>query len=91
MSFRCLKRRDEQRSTCSRVSRANNIRAWLPCRYGSVGTDGAVIAAAAGQVVRPFAAPEDRHAVLDWDAGVSALDDHRVDGAAEDALAILDR
>jgi hypothetical protein len=61
----------------------------LPLRF--VGADGAVVAAAAGQIVWPFAAPEDRHAVLDWGAGVAALDDDGVDGAAEDPLAVADR
>src|ERR1700733_4268745 len=58
---------------------------------GDVGSNRAVVAAATGEVVRPFAAPEDRDSLLDRDAGVAALDDHRVYGAAEDALAILDR
>jgi hypothetical protein len=58
---------------------------------GDIGSNGAIVAAAAGEVVRPFAAPPDRDSLLDRDAGVAALDDHRVDRAAEDALAILDR
>jgi hypothetical protein len=49
----------------------------LPLRR--VGADGAVVAAPAGQVLWPFAAPQDPHAVLDRDAGVRAVDDDRVD------------
>lgn len=30
-----------------------------------IGADGAVVAPAPGKVVRPFAAPQDRHALLD--------------------------
>jgi hypothetical protein len=52
----------------------------LPLRH--VRTDGPVVSPPSGQIIRPFAAPEDRHAILDRDAGVGALDDHRVDGAA---------
>lgn len=44
-----------------------------------VGADRAIVAATAGQIVRPFAAPEDRDAVLDWRSCGCALDDHRVD------------
>lgn len=44
-----------------------------------VGTDRAVIAATTGQIVRPFASPEDCDAVLDWRLCGGALDDHRVD------------
>jgi hypothetical protein len=55
-----------------------------------VGADGAVLAAPAGQVIRPFAAPENRHPVLDWNASVTPLDYHRVNRAAEDTLAIGD-
>jgi hypothetical protein len=44
-----------------------------------VGPDWPVVSATAGQVVRPFAAPEDRHALLDQDAGIPALNDVRVD------------
>jgi len=57
----------------------------------NVGADGAVVATAAGKIVRPFASPEDRDAVLDGDAVVPSGDDHGVDRAAEDALALLDR
>ena len=46
---------------------------------GDVGTDRSVVSTSAGQVVWPFAAPEDRHALLDRRAGVAALDDDRVD------------
>jgi hypothetical protein len=45
----------------------------LPLRR--VGTNGPVVVAATGQVIRPFAAPEDR----DADAGVRAADDHSID------------
>jgi len=55
-----------------------------------VGADGAGGTPATGQVIRPFAAPKDRHPVLDWNAGVTPLDYHRVDRAAEDALAVGD-
>src|SRR5690242_12319260 len=57
---------------------------------GRVGADGAVVSASAGQVVRPFAAPEDGDASLDRGSRVAARDYHRVDGAGEDALALLD-
>lgn len=56
---------------------------------GGVGADGAVVSASAGQVVRPFAAPEDGDASIDRVSGVAALDDHRVDRAGEDAGAVL--
>jgi hypothetical protein len=46
---------------------------------GRVGPDGAVVSSAAGQVVWPFAAPENRDALLDRDPGVGAVDDDRVD------------
>jgi hypothetical protein len=49
----------------------------LPLRR--VGADGAVVAAAAGQVLWPFTTPEDPHAILHTDAGVRAVDDDRVD------------
>ncbi len=49
----------------------------LPLRR--VGSHGPVVAAATGQVVRPFAAPEDRDALLDGNARVPARDDDRVD------------
>jgi hypothetical protein len=49
----------------------------LPLRR--VGADGAVVAAAAGQVVWPFAAPEDLDALLDRDPCVGAGDDDGVD------------
>ncbi len=39
---------------------------------GEVRSDGAIIAAAAGEVVLPFAAPEDRNALLDRGAGSSS-------------------
>ena len=55
-----------------------------------MGTDGAVVAAAPGKIIRPFAAPKDRDSILDRDSGVTALDDHRIDGASKDLLAILD-
>jgi hypothetical protein len=42
----------------------------LPLR--PMGTNGPVVAAATGQVIRPFAAPEDDHALLDRDARVAA-------------------
>jgi hypothetical protein len=61
----------------------------LPLR--DVGADRAVIAPAAGQVIRPFAAPEDRDALGDWGVGIGALDEYRVDRAAEDSLAVGDR
>lgn len=49
----------------------------LPLRR--IGTNGPVVAAATGQVIRPFAAPEDDDALLDRDARVAAPDDHRID------------
>lgn len=55
-----------------------------------VGANRSVVAAASGQVIWPFASPEDRRSLLDGDTGVAALDDHRIDGASKDALAILD-
>ncbi len=48
---------------------------------GGVGADGAVVSASAGQVLRPFAAPEDGDSLLDGRAGLGALDDDGVDGA----------
>lgn len=45
----------------------------------SVGADRPVVSAPAGQVVRPFAAPENRHALLSRYPDVPALDDDRVD------------
>jgi hypothetical protein len=54
------------------------------------GPDGSVVASSPGQVVRPFAAPEDRDALLDRDAAVAAADDDRVDRGGEDALALGD-
>jgi hypothetical protein len=56
-----------------------------------VGTNGAVVSPAAGKIVRPFAAPKDRHPVLDWNASVTPRDYYRVNRAAEDALAVRDR
>jgi len=56
-----------------------------------VGADGTAPAPGAGHVVRPFAAPENRRPVLDWNAGAIPLHDHRVDRTTEDALAITDR
>src|SRR5580693_5838548 len=58
---------------------------------GGVGANGAVVPASAGQVVRPFAAPEDGDASLDRVSGVAALDDYRIDRAGEDARAVLGR
>jgi hypothetical protein len=43
------------------------------------GPDSAVVASSAREVIRPFAAPEDRDALLDRHTGVAAPDDHRVD------------
>ncbi len=60
----------------------------LPLR--DVGTDGAVLASPAGQVIRPFAAPEHHHPVLDWNASVTPLDYQRVGQAADDAVAVTD-
>ena len=48
---------------------------------GRVGTDGAVVSATAGHIIRPFAAPEDRDALLNRSSRVVALDDHRVPSA----------
>ena len=48
---------------------------------GRVGADGAVVSAAAGQVIRPFATPEDRDALVERRSRVGALDDYRVDRA----------
>jgi len=56
-----------------------------------VGADGAVLAAPAGQVIRPFAVPENRHPVLYWNASVPPLDHHRVNRASQDALTVRDR
>jgi hypothetical protein len=50
---------------------------FLPLRR--VGADGAVVAASSGQVVWPFAPPEDRDAILNGNAGVGACDDNGVD------------
>jgi hypothetical protein len=44
----------------------------LPLR--DTGVNGAVLEPGAGQVIRPFAAPEGPRPVLDWDASVTALD-----------------
>jgi hypothetical protein len=44
-----------------------------------IGADWPIVSAAAGQVFRPFAAPEGRDALLDRNARVAALDDERVD------------
>jgi hypothetical protein len=55
----------------------------------TAGADGAVIAPAAGQVIRPFAAPqkpEKRRPVLDWNASVSPLDYRRARQGARDGL-----
>jgi hypothetical protein len=46
---------------------------------GDIRADGAVVAAGAGEVLWPFAAPEDRDALLDRHAFVATLDDHGVD------------
>jgi hypothetical protein len=46
-----------------------------------VGPDRAVVSAAAGQVIRPFATPEDYNALVDRCSRVARLDDHRVDRA----------
>ena len=51
--------------------------AVLPLR--DIGTDGSVIPSPSRKVVRPFATPEDRDALLHRHAGVGALDDDRVD------------
>jgi hypothetical protein len=48
---------------------------------GQVGADGSVVSSPAGQIIRPFATPGDRDAILDRDACVGAPDDHRVDRA----------
>jgi len=59
-----------------------------------VGTDGAVLAPAAGQVIRPFVAaekPERRRPILDWDASVSPLDYQRASRGARDGVAGGDR
>lgn len=58
---------------------------------GDVGADGAVVAATPGKVIRPFAAPKNCNSILDRDSGVTALDNHRVDGACENTLANVDR
>ncbi len=55
-----------------------------------VGADRAVLAAPAGQIIRPFAAPEIVDPVLNWNASVTALDYHRVNRAAEDTLTVGD-
>jgi len=60
----------------------------LPLR--NTGVNGAVLAPGAGQVIRPFAAPEGLRPVLDWDASVTALDHRRAVRAAEDARAAAD-
>jgi hypothetical protein len=44
-----------------------------------VGPDRPVVESPAREVIRPFAAPEERDALLDRAAGVAAPDDHRVD------------
>jgi hypothetical protein len=49
----------------------------LPLRR--VGTNGPVLAPATGQVIRPFAAPQDRDALGERDARGGARDDHGVD------------
>ena len=43
------------------------------------GPDRPVVSSPSRKVLRPFAAPEDRDALLDRHAGVGALDDDRVD------------
>lgn len=55
-----------------------------------IGTDGTVVAAPPGKVIWPFATPKDRDTILDRNSGVSALDNHRVNRASQDELAILD-
>jgi hypothetical protein len=60
----------------------------LPLR--DVGADGAVLAPPAGQLIRPFAAPENRHPALDWSASVTPLDYHGGQRAGDDALAVTD-
>ncbi len=60
----------------------------LPLR--DTGVNGAVLEPGAGQVIRPFAAPEGHRPVLDWDASVTALDYRRAVRAAEDARAAAD-
>lgn len=51
-----------------------------------VGADGAIIAPAAGQVIRPFAAPKKPQPVLDWNASVTTLDYHHAGRGARDGL-----
>jgi hypothetical protein len=58
---------------------------------GDIRSDGTVVAAAAGEVLRPFAPPANRDALIDRVSDATALDDHGVYRAAEDALALLDR
>ena len=43
------------------------------------GPNRSVVSSPSRKVLRPFAAPEDRDALLDRHAGVGALDDDRVD------------
>lgn len=56
-----------------------------------VGADEAVLAAAAGQIIQPFAAPaekpEKRRPALDWNASVTPHDYQ----AAQESLAVRDR
>lgn len=49
----------------------------LPLRR--IGTNGPVVPAPTGQIIRPFATPKDRHALLDGNQRIGAPDDHRVD------------
>jgi hypothetical protein len=53
--------------------------------------DGTAPTPGTGHVVRPFAAPENRRPILDWNASVTPLDYHRAGQAAKDAPAAEDR
>jgi hypothetical protein len=59
-----------------------------------VGSNGAVLAPAAGQVIRPFAAPEKpekRQPALDWNASVSPFDYRRASRGTKNEAAREDR
>jgi hypothetical protein len=61
----------------------------LPLR--EAGADEGVFAPPSGQVIRPFAAPESRCPVLDWNASVTPFDYQRTGRAAGDAVEVTDR
>ena len=75
--------------TFARVTRERHPDMVVIPLFG-VGTNGSVVAAPTRQVIRPFAAPEDSHSILDRDSRVTTFDHHRIDGAPQDSLAILD-